>query len=169
LFLLFIYSLFNPTCGLTPDKEDTSTVYDREYFESKFSEFCRGVDRVCVFSITLTGPLGLVRGGVRNYFDEAVRDIIPSDKYEVKWNKNGTRIRVIIVNFEESEKQSVFEKLNKLSDNGTRHFTFEEKSDESLTNVVMKSKFTTGNSTTTCTTTTPEKMRLLAWGGGNLS
>jgi hypothetical protein len=120
---------------------------------------------VCVFSINLTGPLGLIAGGVRNFFDEAVREIILSDKYEVKWNKNGTRIRVIIVNFEESEKQSVFEKLNKLSANGTCHFTFKEKTDELFTSVVMTSKFTTGKRTTTSITTTPEKMKRLAWGG----
>jgi hypothetical protein len=41
---------------------------------------------VCVFSITLTGPLGLVSGGVRNYFNQAMREILPSNQYEVKWN-----------------------------------------------------------------------------------
>jgi hypothetical protein len=49
-------------------------------------------------------------------FAEAVRNIIPLNKYEVQWNKKGTRIRVIILNFEDNDKQRVLEKLNDSSE-----------------------------------------------------
>jgi hypothetical protein len=61
----------------------------------------------------------------------------------------------------------VLEKLNQLSNDGTTYFTFEEKFDESFESVVMASKFKMGNSAPT-EHSTPEKMKLLAWGGGKI-
>jgi hypothetical protein len=148
----------------------TSTIYDREYFESKMSLAYRGVKRACVFSITLTGPLGLLPGGVRNFFEQALRDY--STNLEIKWNREGTKIRVIMVNFKDGEKMNVKDKLSLLVKEGAQ-FVFTEKTDERFGDVVEGSVFREGIGVggerdakeTPPQRTTPEKMKLLVWGG----
>jgi hypothetical protein len=104
-----------------------------------------------------------VAGGVRNYFVEAVRSIttIGTFQYKVKWNKDQTKIRVIIVNFEESDKQSVFEKLNKMMSEEA-YFKYEIKNEESFNSIVSSLRFS-GDMARRINKLTPEKMKLLAW------
>jgi hypothetical protein len=111
------------------EDEKCSTVYDHEYFDSRRSPKRPDlITHVCVFSIVVHGPYGLMRNGLRDFFREVLHEHIHPGG-SVRWSRTGSKLRVILTNFEEEQKAGVEAVLCKLVAEGSE-FTFSEKLDE---------------------------------------
>mmetsp|Transcript_8438 Transcript_8438/g.12575 ORF Transcript_8438/g.12575 Transcript_8438/m.12575 type:complete len:271 (-) Transcript_8438:154-966(-) len=108
-------------------EHEESTIYDQEYFDSKSpSRHKIVVVHVCVFSVVVHGPYGLDRKGVRDYFRNRLRKNSP-EHTSIKWSTAGTKLRVILINFQPTEKETVINALKELQKE--TDFEFYEKID----------------------------------------
>jgi hypothetical protein len=122
LFIKHLSSLVPDFILLADDDSKASTQFDKAYFEAKSAG--ASCEEWWVLSITITGPLGLVKGGIRNYFKNNLKAYLVRGG-EIRWNSKGTKLRVLARNIEVGNRLNVLNTLRDLQEKG-RMFTFEE-------------------------------------------
>lgn len=117
--------------GEESNEERESSIYDEYYFEMKRSQARPNViTHVCVLSVIVHGPYGLMRNGIRDFFRDKLRPYMPSDGH-IKWSHSGTKLRIILANYQPEEKTNVLSVLDKLITDGS-DFHYVEKCDISF-------------------------------------
>ena len=64
-----------------------------------------------VVAINVTGPLGIVRGGVRNFFKSHLSGFMIG---EIRWNATGTRLRIIAHKSSIGDLQNILDTLGEI-------------------------------------------------------
>ncbi len=81
--------------------DKASTDYGRAYFEEKHPEYIGDIFCASVVSVSIEGPIGLDRSGVRQFFVDHIRSVLPT--VEVRWNKAFSKLRIIMLNSSERD------------------------------------------------------------------
>lgn len=98
-----------------------STTFDNAYFDEKHPGYADDILSASVVTVSIAGPIGLNRTGVRQFFVDHLREFLPA--VEVRWNKALTKLRIIILNSDEGDVRELTAVLDTLRSKGSQ-FTY---------------------------------------------